>query len=351
MPSMAHTFCVPTRPFLLRPFFFSALVATCGFGAGCPGSAVNLDAGGSTDAGTTDSGPGDEVTSDAGVSDAGTVLATDGGGAEFDAGTPLVDAGDGGDAGRPTCVQDGSRLDCAYESFNVATGLGPRRIHVATPSAPPPPGGYPVVLFFQGSFFPGEGTFTGVEGGPFGQFHLVDTARNLLEAGFVVAAPDALAGGTTFWQTNIAPFALFWEGSADDLLMQDIFSDLETNRYAPTDASKLFAMGISSGGFMTSRMAVSYPGRFTALAIHSGSYATCGAVCFVPDMPQVHPPTLFMHVEDDRVVHPPRMRLYRDALDAAGFETQTEVVAGGHAWLEPSATDIPAFFLTHLASD
>jgi len=56
-----------------------------------------------------------------------------------------------------------------------------------------------------------------------------------------------------------------------------------------------FATGISSGGCMTSRMAVSYEGEFRALAIAAGSYATCGGIlCVIPIfLPRDHPPTLF----------------------------------------------------------
>lgn len=341
---------MPAMP-LLTPFrmlpvaaLFAAAAAVT---SGCPANFIGVPADGGQDAG---------VLADAGI-DAGRVIDDDdaGDGNDEDAGETLdggaVDGGappDGGPPVEPRCVRDGNVLECDYETYFVGTLLGPRSVHVALPSTPPPEGGYPVALFFQGSFFPGEAAFWGVDNGAFGQDHLVATVQALLDSGFAVVAPDALAGGTTFWQTNIAPFALFWEGSADDLFMRGLFADLEEERFGPTDATRLFAMGISSGGFMTSRMAVSYPERFLALAVHSGSYATCGAVCFVPEMPQTHPPTLFMHGEDDLVVHPPMMRLYRDALDDAGFETETFVVEGGHAWLAPSAQEIPRFFRENL---
>jgi predicted esterase len=108
-------------------------------------------------------------------------------------------------------------------------------------------------------------------------------------------------------------------------------------------------MGISSGGFMTSRMAVSYPGRFRALADHSGSYATCSDVCTVPTpLPANHPPTLFLHGDTDLVVPITAIQPYIDALNAEGFETQlvTDAVAG-HQWLSEAVQAIPAWFDSH----
>ena len=51
--------------------------------------------------------------------------------------------------------------------------------------------------------------------------------------------------------------------------------DPEARAVGPLDPSRLLAIGVSSGGYMTSRMAVSYPGKFRALAIAAG--ASCRA--------------------------------------------------------------------------
>lgn len=104
-------------------------------------------------------------------------------------------------------------------------------------------------------------------------------------------------------------------------------------------------MGISSGGFMTSRMAVSYAGAFRALVIASGSYATCSATCEVPDLPAGHPPTLFLHGDADNVVKLSTMTPYRDKLTAAGHSVETVIRAGaGHEWLPEGKTAIPMWF-------
>jgi predicted peptidase len=160
-----------------------------------------------------------------------------------------------------------------------------------------------------------------------------------------------LGEGTTAWQTNVAPSAFFWEGSSDDTLllgMFDAFDDV-AGAFGHVDTDRLYATGISSGGFMTSRMAVSYPGRFRALAIHSGGYATCSAVCVMPlSLPTDHPPTMFLHGSLDLVVTPAIMNLYRDALVDDGVAVQTVLGAeAAHEWLAAAVEAVPAWFLAH----
>lgn len=129
--------------------------------------------------------------------------------------------------------------------------------------------------------------------------------------------------------------------------MLEIFERIEDGDFGPLDSTSLFATGISSGGYMTSRMAVSYPGRFRALAIHSASYATCsGPLCSVPeDLPADHPPALFLHGELDPTVPVATMRAYADALSAQGTPVETVIdPAGGHEWIAEAPIEIPAWF-------
>src|SRR5262249_10972497 len=154
---------------------------------------------------------------------------------------------------------------------------------------------WPAVIYFQGSLVPGHTAFSASKTDPFGMYALTMTIKALLDDGYAVVAPDASTNGSLFWETNIPPFSLAWSGCPDDVLMNNLFSALAGGSPGPIDAARLYAMGISSGGFMTSRMAVSYPGRFRALCDHSGSYATCSDVCVVPTpLPSQHPPTLFL---------------------------------------------------------
>jgi predicted esterase len=101
---------------------------------------------------------------------------------------------------------------------------------------------------------------------------------------------------------------------------------------------------------MSSRMAVSYPGSFRALAIHSASYATCSATCTLPSsLPADHPPTLFLHGQNDSVVPISSMTVYRDRLASDGHEVKTVVSpTAGHEWISEAVTQVPQWFAAHL---
>jgi dipeptidyl aminopeptidase/acylaminoacyl peptidase len=176
------------------------------------------------------------------------------------------------------------------------------------------------------------------------------TIKALLDGGYTVVAPDTSGNGSTFWDTNIPPYAQAWSGCPDDVLMKNLFTALSGGALGPVDGARLYAMGISSGGFMTSRMAVSYPGRFRALVDHSGSYATCSDICVVPTpLPSDHPPTLFLHGDLDAVVPLSAIQPYLDALTAEGHETKLVTdPSAGHQWLSEGPQAIPAWFDAHL---
>jgi hypothetical protein len=87
--------------------------------------------------------------------------------------------------------------------------------------------------------------------------------------------------------------------------------------FGAIDINHVYATGISSGGYMTSRVANEYSGGlnpngtvvdtnkpFRAVAIQSGSYQDCvGMTCTIPPtLPATHPPTYFLHDLGDNVV-------------------------------------------------
>ncbi len=250
------------------------------------------------------------------------------------------------------CTTTADTVDCPFTTAQINPGFGfpSRDVHVATPVGSPPQDGWPAVLFFQGSLFSAELSFSGERGAPFGQFELARTVKSLLDAGYMVIAPEAFGNGNTFWQTNIPPFSLVWSGTGDDRLMKKLFDEIDADGlFGPVNEDALYATGISSGGFMTSRMAVSYPGRFRALAIHSGGYATCSALCVLPRaLPSDHPPTLFVHGMTDVIVPPRVMVQYKDALDADGVIT--DLIAGeteGHEWMADAVDGLPDWFASY----
>ncbi|MNT58414.1 Poly(3-hydroxyoctanoate) depolymerase precursor [compost metagenome] len=112
---------------------------------------------------------------------------------------------------------------------------------------------------------------------------------------------------------------------------------------------RLYATGISSGGYHTSRMAVSFPGIFRALAVESASYATCGGpLCALPKLAKNHPPTLFLHGEKDLVVPVETMLPYYQELKNSGVDTQAVIDANArHQWLDEAPERITHWFLNH----
>ncbi|MEM9188518.1 MAG: plasmid partitioning protein [Myxococcota bacterium] len=248
------------------------------------------------------------------------------------------------------CTQTPTEIRCPRETMQIRTGLTAltaRDVHYQLPLGEPPPDGFPVAIMFQGSLFSAGFNWLGFKPGPFGVYNQANVLKSLLDAGYAVITPEARLEGSTFWDTNIPPYSVAWEQSGDHRLMVRLFAAIENGDFGPLDARRLYATGISSGGYMTSRMAVSYAGRFRALAVHSGSYATCGgAACLVPrDLPNDHPPTLFLHGVLDAVVPIFTMEAYRDRLADQGIEVDVvTVTAAGHEWIDPAPESIVDWF-------
>jgi poly(3-hydroxybutyrate) depolymerase len=245
-------------------------------------------------------------------------------------------------SGGSRCDENDVSIACSNHKLQ----LGGRTVAYEVPLGDPPASGWPVVVFYQGSFSPGSGSFSASAAAPFGAYQLTGTFKALLDRGYAVIAPDARGG--EFWQTNIPPCASSWTGCDDDVFVHQLLAAIGDGTFGPLDTTYLYAMGISSGGFMTSRMAVSYGGTFRALAIASASYATCSATCSVPALPSDHPPTLFLHGDLDTVVPVWTMTPYRDALVADGIEAQAIIAKTGvHEWLSQGKTAIPDWFDAH----
>jgi len=276
----------------------------------------------------------------------GAVLLACGGPPEREALEPLATSAQGLAS---LCTADSWSVSCPSSSTSLyAAGLW-RSVYYQTPAGTPPSGGWPVVVFYQGSFNPAWTAFSGTQADPFGRYSLALTTKTLLDNGYAVVAPNALLNGTTYWQTNIAPYATNWSISADHPFVLAVLSGISGGRFGPLNAGRKYAMGISSGGFMTSRMAVSYGGQFKALAVQSGSYAWCSSACVVPvPLPSNHPPTLFLHGLLDTVVPIGSMTVYRDELNREGRSTRTVVNPNaGHEWLPEGPQEVLGWFNGH----
>lgn len=199
---------------------------------------------------------------------------------------------------------------------------------------------------FQGSFFTAELTWSSTNAMPFGAYHQTDVVRRLLDRGYAVITPEAHIGGSTFWDTNVPPWSLAWTTSPDHAFMTTIFSMIDAGTFGPLDGDGLFATGISSGGYMASRMALAYPERFRAVAIQSASYAACsGPLCVIPSLPSTHAPTLFLHGSADVVVPVLTARAYDAALRSQGTPTRfVSDLLSGHEWIRQAPAEVPAWF-------
>ncbi len=273
------------------------------------------------------------------------VLASGCGGAALD-----PDAGAGVDGAlQSRCQISSTEIACEHDITSLDDSIANRDIAFEVPLGIAPANGWPAVVYFQGSFVTGTSAFSAQVGSPFGEYNLTLTVKALLDAGYAVIAPNAAMMGSTFWETNVPPYSTSWAGSPDDIFITRTLAAIASGAFGPIDSARLYAMGISSGGFMTSRMAISYRGVFRALADHSGSFATCSAICSVPTpLPADHPPVLFLHGDTDTVVPMSAVRPYLDALAAEGHDTQLVTDANaGHEWLAAAVSSIPAWFASH----
>ncbi len=281
--------------------------------------------------------------------------------ASLDGGPPQIDAYIRGDGGPSRCTISSTAVSCTEQQLTITTPAGSdpgadttypsyqRLVFYQVPLGTAPEAGWPAVFMFQGSFISAEYTFSATSSEDFGLYYQTELVKLLLDAGFAVLAPEALESGTTAWQTNIAPYADNWPGAPDDLLIQAMLADVGSGMFGPLDPTELFATGISSGGYMTSRMAVSYVGKFKALAIESGSYATClESLCTVPTLSATHPPTLFLHGALDPYVPESTVTEYETALAAAGV-TYKEVddPDAGHQWIPEAPAAVLSWFETY----
>eukprot|EP01052_Picozoa_sp_SAG31_P032673 SAG31_NODE_3605_length_4077_cov_12.386124_2_plen_190_part_00 len=185
-----------------------------------------------------------------------------------------------------------------------------------------------------------------------------ETVRGLLDSGFAVVTPDAL-GRLAYWQTNMNRYAVadlaVWTESEDHRFVMELLQLVGSGRYGPVDASRISAIGFSSGGYMTSRMAVNYPFEFKAFVVVGGSYYYCAGSCTddiadrVPERVwQNHGPMLFLHGGSDGTVPTATSELYHQRLLRYNVTTRRHVQLDlGHAWVDNSAAEVTRWLMEH----
>jgi len=243
----------------------------------------------------------------------------------------------------PTLTPEASRCEASEDTIDCAherSMLDGRLVVWQTPLGTPPEGGWPAVVVFQGTGFGPDLTWAGAADMPFGGFNQLRLQAMLLDNGFAVIAPSTEG---TAWATNFPAYEL----SADHRFIPMLLEAIAAGDFGPIDTEHLHATGISSGGYMTSRMAVTYPGSFRSLAIESGSYATCSNLaCAIPaDLPGDHPPTLFLHGENDIAVPITTAEAYHGQLEQQGVPTRfVRDPNVGHQWLDVAPEAVTCWF-------
>lgn len=254
------------------------------------------------------------------------------------------------------CVTGYSYIDCHPTSTKLTVDGTAREVLWKLPAGTPPAGGWPVVLAFHGTNDPAGKFFAwsywSAIDNAYGGYYETKTVQGLLDAGFAVLAPKALVRtGGIYWDTNIPPYATDWDSSPDGALVERLFDEIEAGTFGPLNVDRKYATGLSSGAYMASRLAESYPGEMQAVALQSGSYATClsSLPCEVTDedLPEEHAATLLMAGYWDPIVPLYTIEPYFDALEANGTEAELKVVYASHQWTSSSPAWVREWFQAH----
>lgn len=235
-----------------------------------------------------------------------------------------------------------TRISCVARSTELSSGrFTTRQVLWQLPTGTAPADGWPAVVLSQGSWFPVE--FTRVAHLPMGGFNEVRLIQTLLDNGYAVIAPRATL--RVGWTTNL-PLPDYAQTS-DYEMFTNLLARIRQGGFGRIDVNRLYATGVSSGGYNTSRLALTFPGVFRAIAIESASYATClGPICRIPDsLPQQHPPTLLLHGARDLIVPISTAKSFYALLKREGIETEFVVDDDfGHGWLDQAPEKILDWF-------
>jgi hypothetical protein len=222
----------------------------------------------------------------------------------------------------------------------------PRAVRWQVPEGTPPAGGWPVAFYYAGTQPTDlKHAFVRDMDESFGLGYEPRIIHELLDDpdlsgkkyAVMVADPPSSGGWVQAWHTNmVVPYS----ASCDAQFLPDFFGEIKSGSYGPAsqyNMNRRYAYGISSGGFNSSRMAVTYNGgsgnadTWKALAIVAASYATCSYSCgTIPALPANHPPTRFWHGQNDPLVPVTTMYAYFDKLVGGGFTAQKLEHPGGH---------------------
>ena len=243
-------------------------------------------------------------------------------------------------------VDGGGNASCSYtKRFNNYWCNGfavARPVRWQVPEGTPPAGGWPVAFFYAGTQVTDtDNAFIHRMSQPYGQGYVPHIIRELLDNpsgtgrkyAVFVADPPMSGGWLQYWHTNVVnPYS----ASCDYDFFPDFFGEISGGSYGAASQYNLgqrYAFGLSSGGFNSSRMAVTFNGSsvWKALGIVAASYATCSSSCgTLPTLPANHPPTKFWHGQNDTIVPLATMYAYYNKLGSQGLVRAKLEHGGGH---------------------
>ena len=232
--------------------------------------------------------------------------------------------------------------------------LNQRLILYQKPDTLPPENGYPVLFLLHGaSQYPFSWFF------PFNFWSIEQTrfSEKALDAGFFIVSPSSgrpIRPGPHAWSSFIENV----NESLDLQLFISLFDWLENEDTFHLDLNHVFCAGFSSGGFMTSRLAKTFPHQFSGVLIHSGTDAD--SITFSelgPEFdcnssqsyPSNHPPTLVVHGEKDQLVPYDCGLHFYEELQRNNITTSLLTdEERGHIWLSSRSNEMIDWFESFL---
>lgn len=223
-----------------------------------------------------------------------------------------------------------------------------RPVRWQVPEGTAPSGGWPVAFYYAGTqltdsahaFARNVDDTRGKIYEPQMIHELLDDPNNTgRKYAVMVADPPASSGWLQYWHTNtVYPYS----ASCDYDFFPDFFGEIKAGKYGGAsqyNMNRRYGYGISSGGYNSSRMAVTFNSgssngdTWKALGIVAASYANCsGSSCYVPTLPDNHPPTKFWHGTNDDLVPIETMRDYYNKLINSGHTAEKNEYPAEHEY-------------------
>jgi len=244
-------------------------------------------------------------------------------------------------------------ISCSYSSTVAQDGpFSSRTVYYTLPEGQPPSTGWPVVMLYHGAFAGGQSYFSGSKN-DLSSYYQVKTTEILLNNSFAVVAPDSQFDGNYFWDTHLPPWNTnvdfgLWPTAPDSVMLSNLFPKMESGQLGSLDMTRMHSAGISSGGYMSSRMAFFYAKKFRSVTITVASFYYCdGPVCSLPidgfpgELKRDHPPTLFLHGAKDTLVPIKTMFMYADDLFSHNIIHHVVICDDcGHMWIPASPGEV-----------